>query len=357
MEADRFIFAEKNILIYGSIVLIFFILLFWFSVIIQRRKRKKLGDSAIIAKIISGKSNFRLMSSFVFVILGFAFIVLGQSRPQFGAKLTESKLEGSDIMIALDVSNSMNAEDIKPNRIERAKMALLKLADKLNGDRIGIIIFAGDAFVQLPLTNDYGAARMFISNVSTNMIEKQGTAVSAALDLAMKSFQSESKAGKSILIISDGENHEEGALELASEAAKQGFVIHSIGMGQPQGAPIPVYNQFGQRDYWKDKDGNTVISKLNENMLMQLAKAGNGIYVRASTSSAGLNALYDEIQKMEKQKHESKQYAEYNEQFQYFFGIALLFLFLELFILQRKPKRFENFSLFKSDIISAVKSK
>jgi Ca-activated chloride channel family protein len=352
MESARFIFADKNILIYGVVMLIVLIFIYWIGKGMLNRKRKKLGDDYVLTRIISGKSSFRLISAFIVLVLAYSFIVIGQARPQFGTKLEETKLEGSDLIVALDVSNSMNAEDIKPSRLERAKFAILKLLDKLNGDRIGIVIFAGDAYVQLPLTNDYGAARMFISNVATNLVEKQGTAVGAAIDLSVKSFNMDDKAGKAIIIITDGENHEVGAIESAKAAAKLGISIHTIGMGRPEGAPIPVLNQYGQKDYWKDAQGKTVISKLDENMLTQIAEIGHGIYIRASTSISGLNALYDEIKKMDKQKFATKQFVEYNEQFQYFFGIAFLLLMLELFILPRKPKRLENFNIFKSIIKS-----
>ncbi|MCK5535675.1 MAG: VWA domain-containing protein [Bacteroidales bacterium] len=355
MDAARFIFADKNILIYGGIMLILLIFIFWIGNLILRQKRKKLGDAHVVSKIISGRSSFRLISAFMVLVLAYSLIVVGQARPQFGSKLQESEQEGSDLIIALDVSNSMNAEDIKPNRLERAKLAILKLLDKLKGDRIGIIIFAGDAYVQLPLTNDYGAARMFIANVSTNLVGKQGTAIGAAIDLAIKSFNFETKAGKALVIITDGENHEEGAIESAKEAVKLGITVHTIGMGRPEGSPIPVYNKYGQKDYRKDKDGRVVVSKLNENMLVQLTNVGKGVYVRASTTNSGLKALYDEIQKLDKQKFESKQFAEYNEQFQYFFAIALLLLMLEMFILPRKPKRLENFSLFKTNFIKSKK--
>jgi len=356
METQSFRFANSEFLLYGAISILVLIVLFWISLTIRKRKRKEIGDENVISKIISGASNSRIIISFILLSFGLLFIFIGMARPQFGSKLEEVKQEGVEIMIALDVSNSMNAEDIKPSRLERSKYAILKLINKLQGDRLGIIIFAGDAYVQLPLTSDYGAARMFLSNVNTNLVQKQGTAIGSAIALAQKSFSKDSKAGKALIIITDGENHENNALDEAKKAFANGINVYTIGMGLAEGAPIPIINRYGQKDYRKDKNGKTIITKLNERMLIQLSEIGKGIYVRASTSNTGLYKLYDEIHKLQKEKFETKKFAEYNEQFQYFFAIALFFLILEIFVLQRKAKRFENFNIFKMNFIKTTKN-
>ncbi len=356
METSRFKFANQEFLIYGGLTVLFLILLFWMMQILRRKKIHKLGDKNVVLQIISGMSNSRIIISFILLLLSISFIFIGMARPQFGTKLEEVKQKGVEIILALDVSNSMNAEDIKPSRMERAKYAILKLINKLEGDRLGIIIFAGDAYVQLPLTADYGAARMFVSNVSTDLVQKQGTAIGSAIDLAKKSFTKDSKAGKALIIITDGENHDDNALDKAKEAVKNGVTIYTIGMGLAEGSPIPIVNRYGQKDYQKDRNGKTIITKLNEKMLTSLATIGNGIYVRASTSNTGLNKLYEEIHKLQRQKFKSKKFAEYNEQFQYFFGIAFLLMLLEIFILPRGSKRLEKLNLFKMDFIKGDKN-
>lgn len=252
-------------------------------------------------------------------------------------------------MICLDVSNSMLAQDIKPNRLERAKQAINKLIDKLENDKIGLIVFAGRSYTQLPLTPDYGAAKMYLSSVSTEMVPVQGTAIGGAITEAVKSFNIKDR-GKSkhraIIVITDGENHEDDAVEAAKTALDSGVYVHTIGLGLPDGSPIPVYKSGVMSGYKTEADGSTVISKLNEGMLQKIAVAGGGIYVRANNTEVGLNKVFDEINKMDKKEMESKIYAEYESHFQYFIAFALFIIVLEIFIFERKNIWFSKLNLF-----------
>jgi Ca-activated chloride channel family protein len=303
----------------------------------NRRNLDKWMDRNKLGILSPASSGFRHYLKFFIVVFGLAAIVFAIARPQFGSKLTDVKRQGVEIILALDVSNSMLAEDIQPNRLANAKRAISRLIDQLEDDKIGLIVFAGDAYVQLPITTDFGAAKLFLSSVNTEIVPRQGTSIGAAIDLAAKSF-SPAETSKAIIVITDGENHEEGAIEAARAASEKGISVHTIGMGLPQGAPIPIMTQYGQKDYRKDHEGNIVVSKLDENMLQEIALVGKGIYIRSNNSRTGLNTLFGEINKLEKQEIEAKVYSEYEEQFQYPIAIAILFLIIELFILGRKNK-------------------
>jgi Ca-activated chloride channel family protein len=338
---------EKPEILYGFIGIVIIIILYIISFRYKKQALRKFGDIDVIAQLMPDFSLFRPKFKFSFVIIALSFILLALAGPQFGTKLREIKREGVEIVIALDVSNSMMAEDIKPNRLERAKRSIFKLIDRLQDDKLGLIVFAGDAYTQLPITTDYSAAKMFLESINTGFVPKQGTAIGAAIELGMKSFSPDNESDKALIIISDGENHEDNAIEMAEMALERNIKIYTIGMGLPQGGPIPVYNQYGQRDFRRDKQGNVVVSKLDEKMLQQIAAAGEGIYVRANNTKTGLNKLFDEINKMDKQELESRVYSEYDDKFQYFIAIAIFFLILEFFILERKNKYLKNINLFK----------
>lgn len=288
--------------------------------------------------LIPLKSGFRPTLKLSLILLSLVGIIFALAKPQFGSKLTDLKREGIEIVLALDVSNSMLAEDIQPNRLANAKRAITRLIDQLENDKIGLIVFAGEAYVQLPLTTDFGAAKLFLSSVNTQMVPRQGTSIGSAIELASRSFSPEAEKSKAMIILTDGENHEEGAIEAANAAAEKGITVHTIGMGLSQGAPIPVITQFGQKDYRKDHEGNVVVSKLDEGMLQEIAMTGNGLYIRANNSRTGLNALFTEINKMDKQEMEARVYSEYDDQFQYPVAVAIFLLVLEFFILSRKNK-------------------
>ncbi len=344
MEMFRFGNIEY---LWGLLIIPLLTLFFIWSRIARRRALKKFGQQEILQHLMPYSSKGRPVLKFVILMLALAFIIGGTARPQFGSKLKTVKREGIELMIALDVSNSMMAEDIQPNRLERAKRAISRLIDRLKDDKIGLIVFAGDAYTQLPITSDYNSAKLFLNSVNTQIVPKQGTAIGAAIDLARKSFTPNGEANKAIVIITDGENHEDDAIASAKAAVDEGIVVHTIGMGLPSGSPIPVLKN-GQTDYLKDRDGKVVVTKLNEQMLEQISAAGHGIYVRANNAQVGLNALFDEMNKMEKQEMETRTYSEYDDQFQYFFAIGLFLLLLEFVILERKNKYLKNINLFGS---------
>lgn len=277
---------------------------------------------------------------------GYAFLVIALANPQIGSKLIEGERKGIDLMIALDVSTSMLAKDIEPSRLERSKQSISRLIDQLGNDRIGIVVFAGQAYVQLPITTDYAAAKMFLSAINTNIVPVQGTAIGAAIQLSAKSFDNETHS-KAIIIITDGENHEDDPVKEAKTAADQGINIFTVGMGLPEGAPIPDYDAYNrQTGFKKDRQGNTVVTRLNEGMLQQIAAAGNGIYVRANNTQVGLNKIFDEISKLEKTEFESKIFSDYESRFHYFIALSLLFLIMEILIFERKNKWLRKIKLF-----------
>ena len=323
------------------------ILLFGFAQYYKKRALAKFGDMSVIEQLMPFVSKTRPVLKFIFLTVAILALIFALADPQFGSKLEKVKVKGAEIIIAIDVSNSMLAEDIKPNRLERAKQAISKLVDKMENDRIGLIVFAGDSYIQVPVTSDYSAAKMFLSSINTNFVSKQGTAIGSAIDLAMNSFTPESNMEKALIIITDGENHEDDAIKAAELAHEKGIAIHTIGMGSPQGAPIPLQKGYGQTVFQKDKDGNTVISKLDQGALQEIASAGGGVYIRANNTQTGLNKLFERINKMEKTEMEERIYTDFEHRFQYLLAISLFFILLDIFIPERKSKWSKNFNLFK----------
>ena len=286
---------------------------------------------------------------FTLYFFAIIFLFLGLANLQFGTKLEEVKREGVDLMIALDVSNSMLAEDLSPNRLERSKRAIYQLIEKLHNDRLGIIVFAGDAYVQLPITTDYSSAKLFLETIGTDIVPTQGTSIGSAINLAMESFDFENGTSKSIIVITDGENHEDDANTAAKEAVSEDVRVHTIGMGSEKGGPIPIYKNGAQIDFRKDNTGNTVVTKLNENMLKEIAASGNGSYVRANNANAGLNIIMDEIDKMEKKEFGSKSFKDYEDRFQLFLIIALILIVIEYFISNRRSNKLDGVNLFETN--------
>ena len=331
--------------------------LFTFLFLLTRRWKKKaiasFGDPTMMKSLMPDVSKGRPVLKFILLLLALWSLVVGVANPQIGSKIEEVKREGVDLMIALDLSKSMLAEDIKPNRLTRSKQAISKLIDKLKGDRIGLIVFGGEAFVQLPITTDYAAAKLFLSTIGTDIMPSPGTAIGDAISLGLSSFGDDSeleagtKTNKAIIIISDGETHEDEAIEAAELAAEQGVVVHTIGMGLRKGGPIPIYRRGAQVGYRKDKDGNTIITKLNETMLQQIAAAGEGTYIRANNLQTGLSVLFTELNKMEKVKFGSKIFTDYEDRFQYFIAMAIFFLILEFFLAEKKNKYLRKLKLFE----------
>ena len=314
----------------------------------QKRSIKKFGDSQLIEQLMQSHSNIRKKTKHILFILSITLLIIGLSNPQIGTKMEEVKREGVDLMIAIDLSYSMMAQDIKPNRLERAKQAISRLIDKLEGDRIGLVVFAGEAYVQLPITTDYSAAKLFLSTVNTSIVPTQGTKIGNAIDLCVKSFDNENTQSKAIIIITDGETHDEEAISSAKLAQENGIYIHTLGMGLTKGGPIPIYNKYGSTsEFRKDREGNTIITKLNEPMLQEIAQVGMGTYVRANNSKSGLSILFDEINKMEKKEIGTMIFTDYKDRFQIFIGMSLFLLILNIFLLQRKTSWNTNINLYK----------
>lgn len=273
------------------------------------------------------------------VIFGIALLILSLARPQIGNRVEEVKQIGIDVYILLDISASMKAEDLKPSRLEKAKNEIAMLIRKLQGDRIGLIIFAGDAYVQFPLTTDYSAANLFLSTVDVNSIPQQGTAIASAINLAAKSFDSKAATKKVIVIITDGEDHEGDIDSAVKDAADKDMLIYTIGMGSPSGAPIPVYGTNNNRVGFKlDADGNTVLTKLDETTLQQIASNGRGKYYLASSYQNELDMIYNDLSALEKTEYGSKRITDFDDKYFYFLIPALLFLVVELFLTERKSK-------------------
>jgi Ca-activated chloride channel family protein len=268
------------------------------------------------------------------------FVIAG---PQFGSKLETVKRQGVEIMVCLDVSNSMLSQDVSPSRMERAKQMLSRMIDSFTDDKVGLIVFAGDAFTQLPITSDYISAKMFLSSINPNMVSSQGTAIGAAINLALRSFTPNESSSKTILIITDGENHEDDPVRAALTAAERNIQVNVVGIGTPQGAPIPM---GGTSNFLRDKDGNVVVTQLNEQMCQEIAAAGKGIYVRADNTNTAIRTLQNEIDKMDKAELDSKIYSEFDEQFPTLAWIVLALLVIEFFILERKNRVFSKIKLF-----------
>ena len=318
-------------------------------ILLKRWKRaaiQKFGDPILVRRLFPEVSLSRPGIKFFLMLFAVIFLIAGICGPLIGSRLEEVKRKGADIIIALDVSNSMLAEDIKPNRLERSKQALSRLIDRLEGDRIGIIVFGGEAYVQLPLTTDYSAAKMFIGSISTEMVPTQGTAIGAAINLARESFTDTTRKHSALVVITDGENHEDDAIEAAKGAAESGIKVFTIGMGSPDGAPIPVYNNGAVVGFRQDNGGKTVVTKLNAEMLTEIADAGNGRFIRATSSDDGISLVLKELNALDKKEFKAKMYTDYENQFQYFIGVALLLMVVEFLLGEMKSKWFASLNLF-----------
>ena len=326
-------FAQAQYLLLIFLIPVFFLL----QALVRKLRTKrirKFGDEALVRQLMPSYSKSRAWVRLTIFSIGFLFFTVGLSRPQIGAKLKEHETKGAEIMIVLDVSNSMLAEDYSPNRLERAKLAISRLVDKLRDDRIGLIVFAGNSFVQLPITTDYVSAKMFLNTITTESVPIQGTAIGDAINTALRSFSAQSEKSRAIIVITDGENHEDDPVAAAAQAAEMGVRVFAIGVGSPEGKPIPMDGEL-----LKDRDGNIVVTRLDETVLQDVAKAGDGVYVRAGNSEFGLNPIIDDIRRMEDEKYSSIVFEEFDEQFMYFMGIALFFFVLEMLIGDRKSKR------------------
>lgn len=345
-----FRFAHSHLLYLFLLIPALTVLLVYFLVW-RKQALQKFGDYPLVMRLIPEYSKARLIFKFILLMIGMAFLIIAIIDPQSGSKLEKVQRKGIDLMIALDVSSSMLAQDILPNRLEKSKQAISRLIDQLEGDRIGLVIFAGKAYTQLPITTDYAAAKMFLSTINTNSVAVQGTAIGEAIDFCTNSFGS-SKANKAIIIITDGEDHEGGVMEQAEAAVKKGITVYTIGMGLPEGAPIPIFNGNVQTGFKKDREGNVVVSRLDESLLQQVAAAGKGVFIRANNNDVGLQKVLDDINMIQKTEIENRQYSEYEDLFQYFIAFCLVFFIFEIFVYDKKNQWFSRFKPFEKKLIT-----
>ncbi len=310
-----------------------------------RRRLSDFGDPRLVSELMPNASRVRPIVKFVLELFAFVFLVLALARPQFGTKEETIRREGIEVMIALDISNSMLAEDVAPNRLDRAKQLLSKLIDEMRDDKVGLVVFAGESFVQLPITADYVSAKMFLQSITPNLIKTQGTALGSAIHTSVRSFGTkESDASRLIILLTDGENHEDDAIAAAKSAHEQGIEILVVGVGKPDGAPIPIP---GTNTFRKDRSGNVVVSKLNEAMCQEIAAAGKGIYVRCDNTNTAMRAINQEVSKLATAEIETRVFTNYNEQYQSFVILALLLLVIDFFVFTRKNKRLSRINLFE----------
>lgn len=337
---------ENTYMLYALLLIPVLIGIFHWIRIQRSKALARFGESELVEQLMPEFSKTKPIWKFYLFLAAVVFVILGLARPQFGSKLQEVKRKGVEIMIALDVSNSMNAADIEPSRLEKAKNVISKITDRLTDDKIGLIVFAGEAYTQIPITTDYVSAKMFLSQISTGMVNVQGTAIGKAIRMAENSFPPNSELQKVILVITDGENHEDDAIEEAKIANQKGMLVYTIGMGLPEGAPIPV-GGAGSMNFKKDAEGNTIISKLNEEALAQVAVAGGGDYIRGNNTQSGINKLFERVDKLNKKEYQAQMYSEYDDQFQYFFAMAIILLMIEFLLIEKKSKMLINFKLFE----------
>ena len=338
---------EAPIYLYLLVLIPLLALIRFFMVRQQKKRLRKFGDLELVRQLMPDVSRFRPMVKFYLLLAALALLIVVLARPQLGTKISHEKRTGIETIICMDISNSMLAEDVAPSRLDRAKMMVENLVDHFTNDKIGLIVFAGDAFVQLPITSDYVSAKMFLSSITPDMIPTQGTDIAAAISMASHSFTQEENIGKAIIVITDGEDHEGGALEAAKEAKEKGMNTYVLGVGSPNGAPIPT----GNGDYMKDNSGQTVMSALNEDMCRQLADAGSGAYIHVENNTNAQEQLDNELDKLAKKETSSTIYSDYDEQFQAVAIIVLLLLILEVCILEIKNPMLKNLSLFKTRLI------
>ena len=320
-----------------------FIAAYWISTKHKRRQLEQFGDPELVETLMPNASHVRPVVKFGIVMVALALLIIAAARPQFGQSERTEKRQGIEAIVALDISNSMMAEDVAPNRLDRAKQMLSKLMDNMVNDKVGLVVFAGDAFVQLPITCDYVSAKMFLNSIKPELIKTQGTAIGAALSTSIRCFGEQSDASRAIILITDGENHEDDAVAVSKRAKEAGIKILMVGIGKPEGSPIPVP---GTNNFIKDRQGNVVVSKLNEEMCREIAQAGGGIYVRCDNTNTATKAIQKELDKLATQEIETQVYTDYNEQFQTFALLALLLLVVDYFIFNRKNKAITRLDIF-----------
>jgi len=327
------------------IALFFLILQIW-----KHKSQSNFADKMLLKRLSPNTSLFKSILKLVLLSLAFASLAIALVNPKIGTKLETVKREGVDIVFAIDVSKSMLAEDIAPNRLEKAKQLVTQIINNLASDRVGIIAYAGKAFPQLPITTDYAAAKMFLQNMNTDMLSSQGTAINEAIKLAKTYYDDEEQTNRVLIIISDGEDHSDEAASVAEEANEEGIRIFTIGVGDVKGGPIPEKRNGIVLNYKKDNNGETVITRLNEEILKSIASKANGVYINGKNTNELVDQIGEILNKMDKKEFESKQYADFKDQFQWFLGIALFFLFLDIFLLERKTGWLKKLNLFNENL-------
>lgn len=323
------------------LIVIFLLVLWW-----KKNTRKKFAELALLEKLAPNLSNFKAVLKLSFLLIGLSFLIIALVNPKMGTKLQTVKREGVDIIFALDVSKSMLAQDIAPNRLEKAKQIISKIIDKLGSDRVGIIIYAGNAYPLLPITTDHAAAKMFLQNANPDMVSSQGTAITEALDLAKTYYNNDEQTNKFLLIISDGEDHQEETKQKAQDIANEDVKVYTIGVGTESGGPIPIELNGGNIGYKKDRKGETVITQRKPEILEDIARASNGTYIDGNKTEQPVKAIEKIISNAQKSEFETKQFSDYKDQFQWFLGIGFLFLLIDVFFFERKTKWLKKVDLF-----------
>ncbi|MGG8496786.1 vWA domain-containing protein [Tenacibaculum sp. TC6] len=327
------------------IIIVVYLLVFWW----KKRTQKKFASPELLAKLAPNTSTFKSVLKLVFFLLGLSFLILSLVNPKMGTKLKTVKREGVDIVFALDVSRSMLAEDIAPNRLEKSKQIISKIIDKLGSDRVGIIIYAGNAYPLLPITTDHAAGNMFLQNANPDMVSSQGTAINEALNLARTYYNNDEQTNRFLVIISDGEDHQEDTKQIAQNIANEGVKVYTIGVGTEKGGPIPIKLNGSLIGYKKDRNGETVITQRKTSILQDIAEIGNGIYIDGNKTEVPVEAIAKIIGNAQKSEFETKQFSDYQDQFQWPLAIGLLFLVLDIFLFDRKTKWLKKIDLFNEE--------
>jgi Ca-activated chloride channel family protein len=330
-----------TLLVIPVIILLFLVVQVW-----RRSAQKKFADSNLLSRLSPNQSLFKSILKVLMLCGAFACLSLALVNPKIGTKLETVRSQGVDIVFAVDVSKSMLAEDIAPNRLEKSKQLVTQIINSLASDRVGIIAYAGKAFPQLPITTDYASAKMFLQNMNTDMLSSQGTAIGEAIELAKTYYDDEEQTNRVLIIISDGEDHGDEALDSAEEANEQGIRILTIGVGDTKGGPIPIKRNGVVLNYKKDNNGETVITRLDETRLKEIAAEANGIYINGKNTTEVVEAIKDVLAKMDKKEFESKQIADFKDQFQWFLGLGIFLLVLDIFFLERKTEWLKKLNLF-----------
>jgi Ca-activated chloride channel family protein len=323
------------------VIVVLFLLAFWW----KKRTQKKFTDNALLEKLAPNKSTFKAVLKLVFLVIGISFLVISLVNPKMGTKLKTVKREGVDVVFALDVSKSMLAEDIAPNRLEKAKQIISKIIDKLGSDRVGIIIYAGNSYPLLPITTDHAAAKMFLQNASPDMVSSQGTAINEALNLAKTYYNNDEQTNRFLIIISDGEDHQEETKQVAQNMSEEGVKVYTIGVGTEKGGPIPIKVSGSLVGYKKHK-GETVVTRRKAEVLEEIANAAGGRYIDGNKTEKPVDFIENLIANTQKNEFETKQFSDYKDQFQWFIGIGIFFLLIDVFFLDKKTKWIKKIDLF-----------